>query len=332
VSSSAQRLSPRCKRKILKYDREKERVSLGLKQVSPNPWDEAEYKFPVGKIVKGKVVSLKDYGAFVELDDGVEGLIHVSEMSWTERVKNPSKYVKVGDAVECKVLEVDTRNKRISLGMKQLQDNPWDALELKFPVGAIVEECEIKSITDFGMFVDVGMGIDGLIHVSDLSWNKKVANPAEKYKKGDKVRAVVLGIDKQAEKFSLGIKQLERDPWENIKSRYRVGQSVEGAVTKIADFGAFMELEEGIEGLIYVSELSEQRVEKPSDVVKLGEKVRAEILSIEPKDRRISLSIKQLGRSEERANYETYMGDRNKKTSMGDLLGDKLKGALKKDE
>jgi small subunit ribosomal protein S1 len=216
--------------------------------------------------------------------------------------------------------------------MKQLQDNPWDALELKFPVGAIVEECEIKSITDFGMFVDVGMGIDGLIHVSDLSWNKKVANPAEKFKKGDKVRAVVLGIDKQAEKFSLGIKQLERDPWENIKSRYRIGQSVEGAVTKITDFGAFMELEEGIEGLIYVSELSEQRVEKPSDVVKLGETVRAEILSIEPKDRRISLSIKQLGRSEERANYETYMGDRNKKTSMGDLLGEKLKGALKKDE
>ena len=216
--------------------------------------------------------------------------------------------------------------------MTQLQENPWDALELKFPVGAIVDECEVKSITDFGMFVDVGMGIDGLIHVSDLSWNKKVTNPAEKYKKGDKLKAVVLGIDKQAEKFSLGVKQLERDPWENIKSRYRVGQSVEGAVTKIADFGAFMELEEGIEGLIYVSELYEQRVEKPSDVVKLGEKVRAEILSIEPKYRRISLSIKQLGRSEERANYETYMGDRNKKTSMGDLLGEKLKGALKKDE
>jgi small subunit ribosomal protein S1 len=310
--------------KILKYDREKERVSLGLKQVSPNPWEEAEYKFPVGKIVKGKVVSLKDYGAFVELDDGVEGLIHVSEMSWTERVKNPSKFVKVGDEVECKVLEVDTRNKRISLGMKQLQENPWDALELKFPVGAIVEEAEVKSITDFGMFVDVGMGIDGLVHVSDLSWNKKVANPAEKYKKGDKVKAVVLGIDKQAEKFSLGIKQLERDPWENIKSKY----------TKITDFGAFMEIEEGVEGLIYVSELSESRVDKPADVVKMGDKVRTEILSIEPKERRISLSIKQLGRSEERASYESYVGDKNKGkgTSMGDLLGDKLKSALKKDE
>ena len=319
--------------KILKYDREKERVSLGLKQVSPNPWDEAEYKFPVGKIVKGKIVSLKDYGAFVELDDGVEGLIHVSEMSWTERVKSPNKFVKVGDEVECKVLEVDTRNKRISLGMKQLQENPWDALELKYPVGTIVEETEVKSITDFGMFVDVGMNIDGLVHVSDISWNKKITNPAEKYKKGDKVRAVVLGIDKQAEKFSLGIKQLERDPWENIKARYRVGQSVEGVVTKIADFGAFIELEEGVEGLIYVSELSESRVEKPGDVVKAGENVRAEILSIEPKERRISLSIKQLGRSEERNNYETYMGDKNKKTSMGDILGDKLKNAAnKKDE
>jgi small subunit ribosomal protein S1 len=313
--------------KILKYDREKERVSLGLKQVSPNPWEEAEYKFPVGKVVKGKVVSLKDYGAFVELDDGVEGLIHVSEMSWTERVKNPSKFVKVGDEVECKVLEVDTRNKRISLGMKQLQENPWDALEMKYPIGAIIEETEVKSITDFGMFVDVGMGIDGLVHVSDISWNKKIANPAEKYKKGDKVKAVVLGIDKSAEKFSLGIKQLERDPWENIKSRYRVGQSVEGLITKITDFGAFMEVEEGIEGLIYVSELSEARVEKPADIVKLGDKVRAEILSIEPKERRISLSIKQLSRSEERANYEGYMGDKNKKTSMGDLLGDKLKNA-----
>ena len=318
--------------KILKYDREKERVSLGLKQVSPNPWEEAEYKFPVGKIVKGKIVSLKDYGAFVELDDGVEGLIHVSEMSWTERVKNPGKFVKVGDVVECKVLEVDTRNKRISLGMKQLQENPWDALELKYPVGTIVDECEVKSITDFGMFVDVGMGIDGLVHISDISWNKKIANPAEKYKKGDKLKAVVLGIDKQAEKFSLGIKQLERDPWENIKSRYRPGQSIDGHITKITDFGAFIEIEEGVEGLIYVSELSEQRVEKVGDIVKLGDKVRAEILSIEPKERRISLSIKQSSRSEERANYETYMGDKNKKTSMGDLLGDKLKNAVKKDD
>jgi small subunit ribosomal protein S1 len=314
--------------KILKYDREKERVSLGLKQVSPNPWDDAEYKFPVGVKVKGKVVSLKDYGAFVELEDGIEGLIHVSEMSWTERVKHPSKILNVGDEVECKVLEVDSKNKRISLGLKQLQANPWDELEVKFPVGTIIEEATVKSVTDFGVFVDIGVGIDGLIHVSDISWNKKLGHPSEKFKKDDKVRCVVLGIDKANEKFSLGIKQLERDPWESIKSRYRVGQAIEGAITKLTDFGAFVEIEEGIEGLIYVSEIADHRIEKPSDVLKVGDKVRAEILSIEPKERRIGLSIKQLGRTEERANYEMYSGDKNKKNSLGDLLGDKLKAAL----
>jgi len=314
--------------KVLKYDKEKERVSLGLKQVSPNPWDEVHYKFPVGVKVKGKVVSLKDYGAFIELEDGIEGLIHVSEMSWTERVKHPSKLLKAGDEVECKVLEVDTKNKRISLGIKQLQANPWDELEDKYPVGTIIEESEVKSITDFGVFVDVGLGIDGLIHISDLSWTKKVTHPSEKYKKGDKIRAVVLSIDKGSEKFSLGVKQLERDPWDNIKSRYRQGQSVEGAVTKLTDFGAFVELEEGVEGLIYVSELADHRVEKPSDVLKVGDQITAEILSVEPKERRISLSIRQLSKSEERANYETYVGEKSKKTSMGDLLGDKLKAAF----
>jgi small subunit ribosomal protein S1 len=210
--------------KILKYDREKERVSLGLKQVTANPWDDVEFKYPTGMKVKGKVVSLKDYGAFVELEGGVEGLIHVSEMSWTERVKHPNKVLKVGDEVECQVLEVDPKNKRISLGLKQLQENPWDALEQKYPVGTIVEDAAVKSITDFGVFVDVGLGIDGLIHVSDLSWTKKNVHPSEMFEKGTKVRAVVLGIDKDNEKFSLGVKQLERDPWENIKSRYRQGQ------------------------------------------------------------------------------------------------------------
>lgn len=316
--------------KILKYDREKERVSLGLKQVSPNPWDEAEYKFPIGVKVKGKIVSLKDYGAFVELEDGIEGLIHVSEMSWTERVKHPSKIINVGDEVECKVLEVDSKNKRISLGLKQLQQNPWDELEIKFPVGTIVEG-EVKSVTDFGVFLDIGMGIDGLVHVSDVAWTKKFAHPSEKYKKGDKLKAVVLGIDKANEKFSLGVKQLERDPWDNIKSRYRPNQAVDGLITKLTDFGAFVELEEGVEGLIYVSEIADHRIEKPSDILKVGDKVRAEILSIEPKERRIGLSIKQLGRTEERANYDSYVGERSKKTSMGDLLGEKLKGALKPD-
>jgi len=314
--------------KILRYDREKERVSLGLKQVSANPWDEAEFKYPVSKVVKGKVVSLKDYGAFVELEGGIEGLIHVSEMSWTERVKHPNKILKIGDEIECKVLEVVTKQKRISLGIKQLMPNPWDELEVKYPVGTIVEESAVKSITDFGVFVDVGMGIDGLIHVSDISWTKKFGHPSEKFKKGDKIRAVVLGIDRDSEKFSLGVKQLERDPWENIKSRYRIGQGVDGKITKLTDFGAFMEIEEGVEGLIYVSEISEQRIEKPGDVLKVGDAVRSEILSIEPKERRIALSIKQLSRTEERQTYKSYMGDSGKKTSMGDLLGDKLKGIL----
>lgn len=318
--------------KILKYDKEKERVSLGLKQVTANPWDEAEYKYPVGIKVKGKVVSLKDYGAFVELEGGVEGLIHVSEMSWTERVKHPSKVLNVGDEVECKVLEVDTKQKRISLGLKQLQENPWDNLEIKFPIGTMIEEAEVKSVTDFGVFVDIGMGIDGLIHVSDIAWAKKFNHPSEKYKKGDKVKCVVLGIDKANEKFSLGVKQLERDPWDSIKSRYRIGSSIDGVVTKLTDFGAFVELEEGVEGLIYVSEIANERIEKPSDVLKVGETVKAEILSIEPKERRISLSIKQLAKSEERQAYKDYSGNANKQASMGDVLGDKLKAALSKDK
>jgi small subunit ribosomal protein S1 len=314
--------------KILKYDREKERVSLGLKQVTANPWDDVEYKYPVGVKVKGKVVSLKDYGAFVELEDGVEGLIHVSEMSWTERVKHPSKVLNMGDEVECKVLEVDSKQKRISLGLKQLQSNPWDELEQKFPIGTIVDGT-VKSITDFGVFVDLGVGIDGLVHVSDISWTKKFAHPSEKFKKDDVLKAIVLGIDKESEKFSLGIKQLERDPWESIKTRYRTGQAIDGLVTKLTDFGAFVEVEDGVEGLVYVSEIADHRIEKPADVLKLGDKVRAEILSIEPRERRIGLSIKQLGRSEERANYESFVGERSKKTSMGDIIGDKLKAALK---
>lgn len=316
--------------KVLKYDKEKGRVSLGLKQVSGNPWDDAEMKYPVAKIVKGKVIRLKDFGAFVELEDGIEGLIHVSEMSWTERVKHPNKMLKEGDEVECKVLEVDGKNKRISLGIKQLSENPWDALELKYPVGTIIDDAAVKSITDFGVFLDVGMGIDGLVHVSDMTWSKKPVVPSEKFKKDEKVRVVVLGIDKNHEKFSLGIKQLERDPWDNIKSRYRQGQAIEGLVTKLADFGAFVELEEGVEGLIYVSEISENRIEKPSDALKVGDQVRAEIISIDPKERRIGLSIKQLSKTEERASYESYAAEGNKKMSMGDLLGDKLKAALSK--
>lgn len=316
--------------KVLKYDREKERISLGLKQVSPNPWEELSTKINVYDRVKGKVVSIKDYGAFVELSEGIEGLIHVSEMSWRRDVKHPSKLLNVGDEVECQVLEIDAKNKRLSLGLKQLQENPWTALEKKYPAGQIVEG-EIKSVTDFGLFVDIGEGIDGLIHVSDLTWQKSKAgagNPLEKFKKGDKIKSMVLSIDKETEKFSLGIKQLERDPWENVRTNYKVGSAIEGKVTKVTDFGAFVEIEEGIEGLVYVSELSDQRVDKPSDVVKVGDVVRAEVITLDPKERRIGLSMKKLKTSEERAAYATYVNQKDKKTSLGDLLGEKLKGAL----
>lgn len=317
--------------KVLKYDREKERISLGLKQVSPNPWEELASKINVGERVKGKVVSIKDYGAFVELSEGIEGLIHVSEMSWRRDVKHPSKVLNVGDEVECQVLEIDAKNKRLSLGLKQLQDNPWTQLEAKYPSGSTVEG-EVKSVTDFGIFVDIGEGIDGLIHVSDISWNKKLAHPNERFKKGDKIKAMVLSIDKDTEKFSLGIKQLEKDPWETARNKYKVGEPIEGKITKVTDFGAFVELEEGIEGLVYVSELSDQRVEKPSDVVKVGDVVRAEVISLDTKERRIGLSMKKLKYTEERKAYQDYVGANDKKTTLGDALGAQLKGLLKKDE
>jgi small subunit ribosomal protein S1 len=248
-------------------------------------------------------------------------------------VKHPSKVVSVDDTVNVVVLDIDTANRRISLGMKQLEANPWIALKEKYPPGTVIEG-EIKSITDFGIFIGIEEGIDGLVHISDFSWTKRVNHPTEVFQKGQVVKAVVLAVDMENERFSLGIKQLERDPWESIKTRYKVGQAVDGAVTKLTDFGAFVELEEGVEGLIYVSEIADHRIEKPSDVLKAGDQVRAEILSIEPKERRIGLSIKQLGRSEERANYKQYAGDPSKKTTMGDALGDKLKAALggKKDD
>jgi small subunit ribosomal protein S1 len=312
--------------KVLKYDKEKERVSLGLKQVQDNPWDKVPEKYHVGDKVKGKVVSIKDYGAFIELEDGVEGLIHVSEMSWTNKVKHPSKVLEPGAEVECQVLDIDTKNRRISLGLKQLESNPWDLLEQKFPIGSTVEGV-VKNVTDFGVFVDIGEGIDGLIHISDLSWSKKVGHPSELFNKDDKVRAIVLSIDKETEKFSLGIKQLERDPWENIKARYKIGQAIEGKVTKTADFGAFVELEEGLEGLVHISELSQDQVGKVTDVANIGDTVKAEIISIDARERKIGLSVKAMMKSEERANIAQYSGN-NKGTSntLGDLLAAKLKG------
>lgn len=303
--------------KILKYDNVKERVSLGLKQVQPNPWESANEKYTPGTHVSGEIVSIKDYGIFVELDDGIEGLVHVSEVSWTNN-KGPIKGFNVGDKIEAQVLEVDVENKRISLGVKQLQSNPWDALAAKYPVGKEVTGT-VKAIVDFGVFVDLGEDVDALIHVSDISWTRKNVNPNEEFKVGGSVSAVVLTVDKDNSKFCLGIKQLEEDPWKKIDQRMPVGSVVEGEVVRVTDFGAFVELETGIEGLIHISELSEERVEKPSDVIKAGDKVKALIMSIDKDDKKIALSKKNA----ENADYSQYAAEGSSNTSA---LAEKLKG------
>ncbi len=264
---------------VLKFDRESERVSLGYKQLAPDPWESASERFPVGARVKGKVVSLADYGAFIELEPGVEGLIHVSEMSWSKRVKHPSKVLSVGDMVEAMVLQVDPGERRISLGLKQVEPNPWELLAEKYEPGSRIEG-RVRNLTDFGAFVEVEEGIDGLIHISDLTWNKRVKHPSEVIKKGDTVEAVVLNIDADNQRLSLGLKQLATDIWEEFFNRHKVGDVVEGKIVRLTNFGAFVEIEEGIEGLLHVSELDEERVEKPEDKLKVGESHRMKIIKI----------------------------------------------------
>jgi small subunit ribosomal protein S1 len=310
--------------KVLKYDKEKERVSLGLKQVQPDPWESLQDRYYVGQKVRGKVVSLKDYGAFVELEEGVEGLIHVSEMSWTQKVKHPNKVLDMDQEVDAVVLDIDPSNRRISLGIKQLEVNPWQAIEDKYPVGTAVTG-KVKNIMDFGVFVDIGEGIDGLVHISDMSWTERINHPSEKFSEGDEVKAMVLSIDREAEKFSLGIKQLEKDPWEAVMENYPVGSKVSGKVTKLTDFGAFIEVEPGIEGLIHVSELSEDRVESPEAVAKVGETLEAQVIHLEPKERKIGLSVKALTSSGERENYENYSNPKSARSTMGDALANQLK-------
>ncbi|WP_025322640.1 30S ribosomal protein S1 [Deferrisoma camini] len=279
--------------KILSFDRERERVSLGIKQLSPDPWESADERYPIGSRIQGRVVSLADYGAFVELEPGIEGLVHVSEMSWTKRINHPSEVVKVGEQVEVMVLNVDMNRRRISLGMKQCQPNPWDLLEERYPVGAVVRG-RIRNITDFGIFVGVDEGIDGLIHVSDISWTKRVGHPATLYNVGDEVEAVVLHIDKDNERFSLGIKQLTPDPWAGITARYRVGSIVTGKVSNITDFGVFVELEPGVEGLVHVSEVSSEKVDDLRSMLEPGQEIQAEVLNIDQEERKISLSMKAI--------------------------------------
>lgn len=311
--------------KVLKFDVETERVSLGYKQITEDPWANAAEKYPVSKRVSGKVVSLTDYGAFIEIEPGVEGLVHVSEMSWTKRVKHPSKLVNVGDEVEAMVLDIDLGQKRISLGMKQCEANPWTLLSEKYPVGAVLKGV-VRNITDFGIFVGVEEGIDGLVHVSDLSWTHRVKHPSELFSKGDEVEAVVLNIDVENERFSLGIKQLTDDPWETLPRRFPRGSKVKGRVMKVTDYGAFVEIEPGIDGLCHISELADERVEKATDIIKGGDEVEVMVLDVDPAERRISLSLKAA--RDGTSDYRAYMSEDNGRSQLGEVLGEALASKL----
>jgi small subunit ribosomal protein S1 len=306
--------------KVLKFDPETQRVSLGYKQIRPDPWEEAEYKYPVGAIVRGKVVSIPDYGAFVELEDGIEGLVHISEMTWNKRIKHPSKLVQVGDVIEAKVLGIDIENKRISLGMKQLETNPWDIVEQQYPVGSIVKG-KVRNVTDFGIFVGIDEGIDGLVHISDLTWGQRIRHPSEKYKKGDDVEARVLSIDKENERFSLGLKQLSEDPWYTVHSRFFLGQVIEGPVVHRTDFGIFVEIEDGVEGLVHLSELANEGDDWQTHYPD-GKVVKAEIIHVDSHDRKVSLS--ERGAVERSAgDIEGYMEKQSESGArLGDVMGD----------
>ncbi len=269
------------------------------------------------------MVSVTDYGAFIELEEGVEGLVHISEMSWTKRVKHPSKVVTVGDMVEAMVLDVDVENKRISLGMKQVEPNPWSQLADRYPVGSVIEG-KVRNITDFGIFVGIEEGIDGLVHISDLSWTQRVNHPSELFHKGDDVKAMVLNIDADNERFSLGVKQLEADPWTWIPTKYPRGSKLKGKIVKLADFGDFIEIEPGIEGLVHISEISEDRIDDPGDVLKEGEEIEAVVINVDPIERKMGLSIRAIdaGMGED---YAEYMAPASGTARLGDILGDKFK-------
>lgn len=310
---------------VLKYDSARERVSLGMKQITPDPWAKVAEGYPPGTRVRGKVVSVTDYGAFVEIEKGVEGLIHVSEMSWSKRAVHPSKVVNPGDYVEVQVLGVDEANRRISLGLKQTEPNPWSELERKHPLGSRVAG-KVKSVTDFGVFVEIEPGIDGLVHISDLSWTKKIRHPSEVCKKGDDIEAAVLGIDPENERVSLGVKQLQPDPWTSVSERYPLNTRIHGKVSSVADFGVFVEIEEGIEGLIHISQLSNERVDKPSSLYKAGDELEALVVQMDLKERRIGLSIKALKQHEEREEMKAYLKREHEaaRFSMGEMLNEEL--------
>jgi small subunit ribosomal protein S1 len=278
----------------------------------------------VGTRIRGKAVNTTDYGVFVELEEGVEGLVHISELTWSKKLKHPSKIVHIGDTVEVMVLDCDPIKRRISLGMKQIEPNPWALIEERYPVGAKVAG-KVKTITDFGIFIGFEEGVDGLVHVSEMSWTKKIKHPGELYKKGQEIEAIVLNIDPRNERFSLGIKQLNPDPWKDVSRRYRRGEIVTGKVTNVTDFGAFVELEEGIEGLVHVSEISREKVERPSDMLKVGDMVSAIVLHIDSHERRIGLSMKGVLEKTEKAEIEKYMSNQSPTPqTLGELIQEKM--------
>ncbi len=310
--------------KVLSFDPERERVSLGIKQLTPDPWSRVVENYPIGEKIAGRVVSLTDYGAFVEVEQGVEGLIHVSEMSWTRKIRHPSQILSVGDTVDAVVLNMDVSRKRISLGMKQVEPNPWDVIEEKYPVGTTIEG-KIKNITDFGTFIGIDEGIDGLVHISDMSWIKRIKHPSEMYKKGQELRAVVLNIDKENERFSLGIKQLTPDPWDEIPVKYKPGTRVTGTVTNITDFGLFIELEEGIEGLVHVSEISGDKRGNPLSRFQLDDVIQTKVINVSRREKKIGLSIRKLEQTSEKEVFKSYVNNRKEATSnLGDLLREEM--------
>ena len=302
---------------ILEVDREKERVSLGLKQLTDNPWADIENKYPIGSTVKGRVTKLLAYGAFVELEKGVEGLVHVSELSWTKRITRPSDVLSLDQEIEAVVLNISVEEQKISLGVRQLDENPWDAIEKRFPVGTVISGA-VRNLTPYGAFVALEEGIDGMIHVSDMSWTRKINHPSEVLKKGDVVEARVLNIDKENQRVSLGIKQLEQDPWENIDSLFKVGDLVKGTVAKIASFGAFVNLDGDIDGLIHISQLSEEHVDRVKDVIKVGDQITARVIKVDKVERRIGLSIKAVNYDPEQLRRETAAFET---VRTGDMVG-----------
>jgi small subunit ribosomal protein S1 len=306
--------------KVLDFDKERERISLGMKQLTPYPWEDIEKKYPVGSKIRGKVVSITDYGAFIELEKGVEGLVHKSEMSWTKHVKHPSKVVAIGDTIEALVLKIDKENEKISLGLKQVEPDPWETLEERYPEGTKVTG-KVRNLTNFGAFVEIEEGIEGLVHISDMSWTKRIRHPSEILRKGDKVDVVVLSIDKENRKISLGLKQIQENPWEKLVERYTVGSTAKGKISKVQERGVVVDLEDDVEGFVPISHLGKDNIKKPADIFKPGDELPLKVIRIDPDARKILLSVKEALADQTRDEVDEYMRKYGTRTlTVGDVV------------